>query len=519
VRPHADIKIVSSGPRRRLPDRLKANGARAAFVMLILSATALLLVGPMFVIFVLQTVTRGDGPGHVLAHVPHLVRSNLWLAWPLAVVAISSPYTAGSFIDIRRTHVLFLRKFGNSDATDTVSFAMRRIGRLWMGITLDDSEVAVVGTRARGARGLSMVSEALGETAADLIMPAVHLLRRVLALAFAGVVVAVLVTLVHSGPTWAGSFLRLCLYVLGACAALLVMGFVIVLLGVPLWMTVMALGHNREENPHEQRYSARSPADVIDIRRKIKKGEHSPFGLKLAVVTVDTSFWREAVGGLALITGIPLLDVSRPTEALIWEVAEMLGRFGDRCVFVGEVERLSAEPADEHTARIRELLAGRPVLAYRTGRRGRRAFTRALRATFEARTRLPLPDEQDDPLTEPREQLVQRVNALLEMADLRYRHHLSLPEALGQAREAERILTALAAEDPGTFGAQLRQAVKLRSDLDGRPGAHPSEPSRLRRSLRWIGSVASGQGIPDRPQTSGQREGVEVDAGIVRQGQ
>ena len=79
---------------------------------------------------------------------------------------------------------------------------------------------------------------------------------------------------------------------------------------------------------------------------------------------------------------------AKPTENLLWEIQSLTDRPGSRCVFVGQSNRVAgltgsptnAQPPGSLAERLLNLLEGREVLAYVTGRRGLRRFARALRA-------------------------------------------------------------------------------------------------------------------------------------------
>jgi hypothetical protein len=112
------------------------------------------------------------------------------------------------------------------------------------------------------------------------------------------------------------------------------------------------------------------------------------FAPRLVVLHVASGVWRQTVMRLASAGSLTIIDVSEPTENLLWEIQELTERSGPRCVFVGQrdrVARLTASsedappprPIDEQLLR---LLDGREVLAYMTNRREMRRFARALRA-------------------------------------------------------------------------------------------------------------------------------------------
>ena len=91
-----------------------------------------------------------------------------------------------------------------------------------------------------------------------------------------------------------------------------------------------------------------------------------------------------------LTPGVALIDVSDPTENLVWEIEELTKRSRTKCVFICQRERAgrvvtgSLEgPYDDQVAHLLEL---EEILAYTTDRRGRRRFARALRGTLMSMT-------------------------------------------------------------------------------------------------------------------------------------
>jgi hypothetical protein len=101
------------------------------------------------------------------------------------------------------------------------------------------------------------------------------------------------------------------------------------------------------------------------------------------VLRVASSVWRQTVSRFASVSSVALIDVSEPTENLVWEIEELTMRSRTKCVFICQHARaeqmtssLSAGPFDRHVARLLEL---EEILAYTTDRRGRRRFARALR--------------------------------------------------------------------------------------------------------------------------------------------
>ena len=58
------------------------------------------------------------------------------------------------------------------------------------------------------------------------------------------------------------------------------------------------------------------------------------------VVRVASSVWQNAVQGLANVADVVVIDVSHPTDALLWEVATMKPLFGTRWVLVGSYDQV-----------------------------------------------------------------------------------------------------------------------------------------------------------------------------------
>ena len=80
---------------------------------------------------------------------------------------------------------------------------------------------------------------------------------------------------------------------------------------------------------------------------------------------------------MADVCAIPLIDISEPTENVLWEVEELVRRFGDRCVFIGaygRLQELTAHESDELMQRLSTFLDGRQVLGYTSDAPGRKRF-------------------------------------------------------------------------------------------------------------------------------------------------
>jgi hypothetical protein len=137
----------------------------------------------------------------------------------------------------------------------------------------------------------------------------------------------------------------------------------------------------------------RNEGDVGLATSAVTERSRRVFGPQLVVLRVASSVWRQTVSRFASVSSVALIDVSEPTENLVWEIEELTMRSRTRCVFICQHERAehitspsSARPYDEDVARLLEL---EEILAYTTDWRGRRRFARALRGKLIS-TSIPL---------------------------------------------------------------------------------------------------------------------------------
>jgi hypothetical protein len=83
-----------------------------------------------------------------------------------------------------------------------------------------------------------------------------------------------------------------------------------------------------------------------------------------------------------------VIDISDPTENLLWEVESLKSRLGDRFIVIGDYHRIAEFAyggSDQLSAeaRLATTLDGQSVLAYTHDRRGMDRFARALRDRLE----------------------------------------------------------------------------------------------------------------------------------------
>jgi hypothetical protein len=276
----------------------------------------------------------------------------------------------------KRRLILFLRHFGFNKATQALTFALATvIGRSWYVVTLDDAEVTPMGVR-KGVRGSSIV---VGIIAFMIVAALLYWI-------FGG-------GLMNMGEEAAGqSNLDLGAAIGAAIAsafAILIFG-ALALFGVTIFAPVAIFSWwiNAIVRRAEQ-----SKTVEISETRKIEPAAHlfsrqgrRIFGPKLMVARVASAIWQEVVSRIATESSSVVIDISEPTESLLWEVTTLKPQFGSHWILVGERDRLNNmataipgqhSPIDQ---RLLDLLDGEDVLAYSSERSSRKRFARALRA-------------------------------------------------------------------------------------------------------------------------------------------
>jgi Transposase len=331
----------------------------------------------------------------------------------IAVIGLGVGY---SMTRGKRVAVLFLRRFGFQDATSVASYAAARtIGHTWRLVTLDNAEVASLGIS--GASSMLLQSTTLA-----------HAIRRVwsrthwvlTALIFSIISIQLLISLLHRGESkdalqeaqrkvvdalFNG---RLSLDAIhatlpGIYAAVLLAYVFILLLAVVALVAKLAssfLGMDiaraavtdaaRTANDL-QRLQVANTKDIGSVAHILAEGTRKIFASRFIVVRVAPKVWRPTVTRLSALARLILIDVSEPTDSLLWEI-EHLTRAGlqSRCVFTCHGDRLevlttcpTGSPVlDRRKQRLSALLEGHQVLAYTSDRRGTRRFARALRIAF-----------------------------------------------------------------------------------------------------------------------------------------
>jgi hypothetical protein len=356
----------------------------------------------------------------------------------ILVFAVATPLAIGGvrsglrLLRRNRTLVLFLRRFGYDAAQSAVTFAvLRTIGASWRVVTLDDAEMAPIGV-AEGTRRVFRVGHLVSKyvpkfweliglrtfpilisamwavLALGLIEPAYEFARtgvtrweawgdaldpyvRILASVFEG-----RPPLAFVGPTLPGVFAVVAMAAAVSFAAMIV-SMAALILAFPLSTILFFLSSSADSIREAERSKSLTVTSLWEIQeaaRDIARRSRKVFGPRLVVLRVASQVWQDAVTELASVSSLPLIDISEPTENVLWELETLTRRFGERCVVIGNHEQVAALaglPSSNVGAtaverRLAALLDGREVLVYTTDRHGLKRFARALRGLLLTRS-------------------------------------------------------------------------------------------------------------------------------------
>jgi hypothetical protein len=237
-----------------------------------------------------------------------------------------------------------------------------------------------------------------------------------------------------------GTVLRLSLVaVLGCLAVVMAAGVVALayLVASPALTFLSLMGNGIKEAERTKAIRVQNGLDVVTVRDLVDVVSRRVFGARLVVLKVDNKVWQAAVIGFGYTSAVSLIDVSHPTDHVLWEIRLLSEELRRRCVFVVHRDQAEylARPAKAGSvdAQLQTLIDGCQVLAYTTDDRGVRRFTRALRATLEERVRAPLPT-MEDPLT-PLVVVVKQTLKERERERLRRARHVNWREVFGRVVE------------------------------------------------------------------------------------
>lgn len=319
----------------------------------------------------------------------------------LAAIVLAGLILGRRLVGRSRRLVLFLRRFGYTEATQALTFAaLKTIGRSWRLVTLDDASVAPVGVSDR-AQKVSAVGESGSNWARRVLGLLTVLSMYALGLGVAGMGAAIGYTVLHHRPV-----LEMVDHALGhhhahshgapAVFAICFTGTIVAAL-VGMFLAAVNLAATFLFQPSHtlsvvvRRAEEAKVTRVVNVdgarrtARAVRRRAKKVFSPRLMVLHVDSDVWRPTVQSVADVASVVLIDVSEPTENLLWEISEVVRAPKTACVLVGQADRLqSLASSDEPLARrLAELLGGRAILAYQTDERELQRFARALRATLE----------------------------------------------------------------------------------------------------------------------------------------
>jgi hypothetical protein len=286
----------------------------------------------------------------------------------------------------RRRLVLFLRRFGFDDATRAVSFAAAgAIGRSWRLVTLDDEKVTAVGG-ATGPRRLA------GVTALIALVPLAYVVWWMRTHSTDSLFSDFKMS---GGPSNStdiatvlanaiGTAMVSALFVVIILTFFVLTGMVAGMISLALAMTYGVARHAE----HAKKDRIRSQKEVRSRSHAIMRRSRHIFAPRLVVVTVANPVWQQAVDSFAHTAAVAIIDISVPSENLRWEINALLPVMGRRCVLVGRLDLITTQSwygQTVFTSPLERDIDGHEVLAYQPGPAGVRHFSKALKATIEAR--------------------------------------------------------------------------------------------------------------------------------------
>jgi hypothetical protein len=188
-------------------------------------------------------------------------------------------------------------------------------------------------------------------------------------------------------PTLSGVFAVLVTALAALFVGLMVV-FVGLLLCLPFFGFVIMATSSAEALHEAEAAKARAierDRDVAEVTASVSEQSRQTFAPRLMVLRVATESWRSTVSALAGVTSASVIDVSDPTENLMWEMWELERKCPGRWIMIGEHARVARWISDAAApepgsldARFSRMLDARDVLVYTVDRRGMRRFARAL---------------------------------------------------------------------------------------------------------------------------------------------
>lgn len=289
----------------------------------------------------------------------------------------------------RRRLVLFLRKFGYSEATTATTYAAERaMGRRWRLVTLDDdSATAPIGV----SPGLRRRSNVFGLLGVFLIVGSIGFVTYWVATGgpdrkFDSLSNGLIEQFEEENPDPSfgesmGNAIFAPLLAAFALAVLIIVGVIALVTlwtaCIDLWITRIAV--RRAERSKSWRMETDGVVEPIADAIGRRAGKvHAP---RMFVVRAADRVWQRAVRALANHADAVIIDISHPTENLLWEIRELHQRHDVNWVFVCAAGAPVVTPstADGRMKTLLSLIGDEQVIVYAPGQPQDRRFARSLR--------------------------------------------------------------------------------------------------------------------------------------------
>jgi hypothetical protein len=316
-----------------------------------------------------------------------------------AVVSAMCLYFGRRLVRGKRRLVLFLRRFGFQSASKALTFAVSSaFGRRWRLVTLDDAEIASVGVSG-GKRRMTQMGRWL--FLIILLVAVLYVVSWFVGDEPGRIVKNIFDNIFNSARERGDNAFAA---IIGAFLGTLVVGIVvlsmaltIMLLGVSLAASATLFSWNTWR---EVRKAEGSKALVLTDKNQINstlaqvaQRAKRIFAPRLTVLRVSGTFWQQVVHNLAMSADAIVVDISEPSENLLWEIETLKGIQRVRCLYVGQIDRVDRliHPEKSHQQlkdidlHLKTLLEDQEVLVYKSAPKGAmRNFAADLSAYLES---------------------------------------------------------------------------------------------------------------------------------------
>ena len=157
-----------------------------------------------------------------------------------------------------------------------------------------------------------------------------------------------------------------------------------------VWLRRCPAGGDVRRRQHHLRHVAKTatvqhPPEISRTAEEISRQGQRIFAPRMVVVRVESLLWPATVSALARRAGAVIVDISEPTEHVLWELEEMARLHPGKYNLIGEeasIRRWSAgivaQAAQSFWMRFANHLGEAEVLAYTIDKGGMRRFARAI---------------------------------------------------------------------------------------------------------------------------------------------